>query len=89
MNRQAFVAHLQIDVEVLEVWLAQGWLVPSDGVEPQFSDADIARAKLIGELKGGLGVNDPGIDVILHLLDQLHGFRRAFEGLHQNLREPR
>ena len=90
MNRQTFVAHLQIEVEVLEFWLDQKWLAPADGgVEPQFTDADIARAQLIRELKGGLGVNDPGIDVILHLLDQLHGFRRAFEGLQQNLLEPR
>ncbi|MBN9354419.1 MAG: hypothetical protein J0H04_10740, partial [Hyphomicrobium denitrificans] len=28
-------------------------------------------------LKGGIGVNDEGVSVVLHLLDQLHGLRRT------------
>ena len=37
----------------------------------------------------GMGVNEPGIDVILHLLDQLHGVRQALEGVNASLRDPR
>jgi chaperone modulatory protein CbpM len=51
-----------------------------------FSDIDVARARLIQELKNGFGVNDEGVDIILHLLDQLHGFRRAFEDLHEGVK---
>jgi len=49
-----------------------------------FSDMDVARARLIRDLKIDLGVNDEGVDVILHLLDQLHGLRRVLEALHKN-----
>ena len=49
-----------------------------------FSDMDVARAHLIRDLKGDFGVNDEGVDIILHLVDQLHGLRRAFAQLHRN-----
>ena len=95
MNRQTFLAHLSIETHTLEVWIAQEWLVPRHAereradTEPHFSDADLARARLIQHLKAGMGVNDEGIDVILHLLDQLHGVRQAFEGLHASLGQER
>ena len=41
-----------------------------------FSEVDLARARLIRDLKVDLGVNDDGIAIVLHLLDQLHGLRR-------------
>jgi chaperone modulatory protein CbpM len=37
----------------------------------------------VQNLKSEFGVNDEGIDVILHLLDQLHGLRGAFMQLHK------
>jgi chaperone modulatory protein CbpM len=46
---------------------------------------DVARAHLIQDLKADLGVNDEGVDVILHLVDQLHGLRRAMAQLHENM----
>ena len=83
MNRQEFLASLEVEVHTLEFWLEQEWLIPAQvSAEPSFSDTDVARGRLIRELKTGFGVNDEGVDIILHLLDQLHGFRRAFEDLH-------
>lgn len=52
------------------------------GSTRQFSDADLARALLIHDLKVDLGVNDQGIAVILHLLDQLHGLRCLVRDIH-------
>ena len=46
---------------------------------------DVARARLIGNLQTDLGVNDEGVDIILHLLDQLHGLRRALNQMHKDL----
>ena len=90
MDRHAFLTHLSIETTTLEVWLEQEWLVPQQAhTEPQFSDADLARARLIQHLGSGMGVNDAGIDVILHLLDQLHGMRRAFAGLNESFGETR
>jgi len=48
-----------------------------------FSDADVARAQLIGDLKNDLGINDEGVGVVLNLVDQVHGLRRVLtEVLH-------
>ena len=95
INRETFLTHLSIETHTLEVWIEQEWLVPrpaperAAGTDVHFTDADVARARLIQHLRAGMGVNDEGIDVILHLLDQLHGVRQAFEGLHESLGQER
>ncbi|WP_454819367.1 chaperone modulator CbpM [Labrys neptuniae] len=88
MNKQEFLASSGIQVQTLEVWLEQRWLIPRPtptGV--QFTEIDIARARLIHELKNDIGANDEGIDVILHLMDQLHGLRQALAQLRGDMQE--
>lgn len=79
-----------IRIETLDLWVEQEWLAPaSASEEARFSEIDAARVRLILELKNDFGANDAGIDVILHLMDQLHGMRRAFESLKTELqRQP-
>jgi chaperone modulatory protein CbpM len=85
MNKQEFLATSGLQVQTLDLWLEQQWLVPEQTTAGMsFSDMDIARARLIRDLKTDLGVNDEGVDVILHLVDQLHGLRRALEQLHKD-----
>jgi chaperone modulatory protein CbpM len=89
MTRQEFLVSANVQGEILEFWLEQQWLIPQqtpDGTA--FSEADLARARFISDLKAGLGVNDEGIDVVLHLVDQLHGLRRALEEVHRGNRPP-
>src|SRR5262249_12254478 len=50
------------------------------------SDIDLARARLIRDLREDFGVNDEGISVILHLVDQMHGLRRSMQGLLDEMR---
>lgn len=88
MNMQEFLACSGVDAPTLEFWLEQRWLIPEQTSAGQnFSDRDIARARLVQNLKSEFGVNDEGIDVILHLLDQLHGLRSAFMQLHGDMRD--
>jgi chaperone modulatory protein CbpM len=88
MNKQEFLTNAGLQVQTLELWLDQRWLIADQASdEMTFSDADVARARLIRDLKGDFGVNDEGVDVILHLVDQLHGLRGAFEQLHRNIKE--
>jgi chaperone modulatory protein CbpM len=54
-----------------------------------FSDVDLARAQLIRDLREDLGVNDEGVAVILHLLDQMHGLRGSMQGLLAEMRDAR
>jgi chaperone modulatory protein CbpM len=88
MNKLEFLAHAGLEAQTLDIWLEQRWLVPDQtSTGMNFSEMDVARAHLIRDLKSDLGVNDEGVDVILHLLDQLHGLRRALEHLHRDLPE--
>jgi chaperone modulatory protein CbpM len=77
MEAEKFVVHAKIDVRTLETWVEAGWLVPGR-VEGHlhYSEVDLARAHLINDL-GGLGVNEAGVPIVLDLVDQLHGLRRA------------
>lgn len=88
MDKQTFLACSGLQVQTLELWLEQQWLVPEqDSSGANFSDLEVARVRLIQELKADFGVNDEGIDVILHLMDQLHGLRRVLAELHEGIRE--
>jgi chaperone modulatory protein CbpM len=63
-----------IEEEHFLQYIRNEWIVP---VGPsQLDEEDIARARLISELQEVFGVNDEGIPIILHLLDQLYS-RRA------------
>jgi chaperone modulatory protein CbpM len=90
MDKNEFLTSSGLEVQTLEVWLEQQWLIPeqtSSGMN--FSAVDVARAHLIRDLKSDFGVNDEGVDVILHLVDQIHGLRRAMAQLHEDMKGAR
>jgi chaperone modulatory protein CbpM len=65
-----------LDVETLEVWIAQDWVRPRrQGGSPVFEEIDVARLRLILELRDEMAVGEPAIPVVLSLLDQLHATR--------------
>ncbi len=81
METREFIVQSRLDAQVLEAWVAAGWLLPrQDGATRDFSDVDLSRAQLIHDLEG-LGVNDEGIPIILDLIDQVHGLRRMLRDL--------
>jgi chaperone modulatory protein CbpM len=80
LKRTEFMARANVDENTLEMWLAEQWLLPIQTAEDEaFSDADLARAQLIQELRRDFGVNEAGVSVALHLLDQIHGLRAALQ----------
>ena len=85
MDRQEFLIRARIDFEVIDLWVEAGWLAPgiAGGIH---SEIDLARTRLIRDLTVDLGVNDEGVPIILGLIDQLHGLRRAFGELLVTLR---
>src|SRR6267378_5236662 len=81
METGEFLVHARLDAQVLETWIAAGWLAPRRrGETRDFSDIDVARVSLILDLRK-LGVNDEGIPVVLDLIDQVHGLRRMLREL--------
>lgn len=89
MDKQSFLSGAGLQVQTLEIWIERQWLIPEEShTGASFSDRDIARARLIQQLTSDLGVNDEGVDVILHLMDQLHGLRRALSDARDSVRGP-
>jgi chaperone modulatory protein CbpM len=77
MRTREFLLATRLHASALEAWVEAGWLMPrrdEDAVD--FSDADLARARLIRDLQHDMGVNEEGIPIILDLIDQLHGLRQ-------------
>lgn len=76
------LAYARIDRATLELWIDENWIAPEHlGDERIFSEIDLARARLIGELVQDMGVNHEGVGVILDLIDQVHNLRRLVAGL--------
>ena len=65
---------LRLEATMVEYCVSIGWIAPQ---APDYSEADLARACLIRDLREAMGVNDEGVGVALDLLDQIHGLRRA------------
>ena len=64
MNKQEFLTCAGLEMQTLDLWLEQRWLIPDQTFGGlNFSDVDLARARLIQDLKTGFGVNNEGIDV--------------------------
>lgn len=85
MTRQEFLISANLGEQTLEFWLERRWLIPDETApEVRFSECDIARAGLIQELQRDFGVNDAGIELVLHLMDQLHGARQALSLLRES-----
>ena len=60
----------------LTVWIERGWVVPESADSGWvFQDIDIARVRLIHDLRRRMDVNDDAIPLILSLLDQIHDLR--------------
>lgn len=90
MSKKEFLLRANLQEQTLEFWLEQRWLIPKDeAAEVSFSECDMARASLIQELQQDFGVNDPGIEIVLHLMDQLHGTRRMLSLLRETPLKPR
>jgi chaperone modulatory protein CbpM len=84
---QEFLLRARLEHHSLEMFISAGWIIPPQ-TEPElmFSDVDLARAQLIRDLREDLGVNDEGVSVVLHLIDQMHGLRRSMQDLLEEMR---
>jgi chaperone modulatory protein CbpM len=88
IKEREFLERAHLDRGTLQVWVREEWIVPARAdPEPEFTEMDLARARLIHDLKHNMGVNDEGLGVILHLIDQMHGLRRALGEALASMRE--
>jgi DNA-binding transcriptional MerR regulator len=75
VSRTAFRVLAGVTDAELSLWEREEFIVPvsrADSVEdPLYDTSALRRARLIRTLAEELDVNLPGIDIILHLLDQM------------------
>jgi len=89
IDLEEFLAQSGIDGATMEHWFMRTWIAfPQEAERSEISEIDAARAVFIRDLKNDMGVNDEGIDVVLHLVDQVHGLRRALTILRKELGAP-
>jgi chaperone modulatory protein CbpM len=85
MKSFAVVAGLftNITAPVIQDWVARGW-VHAEGASPEewvFAEIDIARIRLIRELRVDLDVDEGAVPLVLSLLDQVYDLRRTLKAM--------
>ncbi|GAB4258428.1 MAG: hypothetical protein Kow0013_00240 [Pararhodobacter sp.] len=66
----------------LRLWVEAGWVRPAlaeDG--PRFDELDVARLRLLCDLRKDMALSAQAIPVILTLIDRLHQTRRDLHAL--------
>ena len=72
----------KLTVAELRVWCEAGWVAPARGeAGPIFDEVDLARIRLVCQLRDDLDLDEGAIPVVLSLVDQLYGVRRELRAL--------
>ena len=68
----------------LRAWIDEGWVRPERqrGVLI-FREIDVARVRLIHDLRRDLAIGDEALPVVLNLLDQLYAMRRRLRAVNE------
>jgi chaperone modulatory protein CbpM len=77
MRIEAVVALIgDLDTVELTGWVERGWVQPDAAGEVwEFHEIDIARIRLIRDLRRGMDVGEDAIPLVLSLLDQVYELR--------------
>lgn len=76
------VSEVEVGGAELTVWIEQNWVLPVEKEGRYFFDTtDVARVRLIAELRRDMGVNEEAMPVVLRLLDQVYSLRHALANL--------
>lgn len=66
-----------LQAEELRRWIAERWVRPeSEPTGYVFHEVDVARVRLIRELRYELAIDEEALPVVLGLLDQVYALRR-------------
>ena len=80
------VAALFSDLTTVELitWVERGWVIPdAAGSGFEFREVDVARVRLIHDLRHGMDIGEDAVPLVLSLLDQVYDLRSR---LHSVLR---
>ncbi|SRR5579883_396528 len=85
MNFEAVIRTVgSLDAAELRRWIAEHWVRPEAAAEGYlFHEVDVARIRLIIELRRDLAIDDEALPVVLHLLDQVYALRRRLRAAYE------
>ncbi|HET7883122.1 MAG TPA: hypothetical protein VFL55_19715 [Acetobacteraceae bacterium] len=66
----------------LTAWVERGWVIPdADGPVLEFHEIDVARVRLIRDLRGGMELGEDAVPLVLSLLDQVYELRSRLKSV--------
>jgi chaperone modulatory protein CbpM len=78
------VTALFSDLTTVELvhWVEQGWVVPdSEGADFVFREIDVARVRLIHDLRHDMAIAEDAVPLVLSLLDQVYELRSGMRAI--------
>lgn len=89
MDERGVVARVQrLTMRELRLWVREGWVRPAQGeAGPVFDELDVARIRLLCDLRKEMALPTSALPPVLALIDQLHRTRRDLRRLTEALDE--
>lgn len=72
----------EVTADELTDWIERGWVLPA-GEPPDwvFAEIDVARIRLLRDLRHAMGVEEETLPLVLSLLDQIYDLRRGLRAV--------
>ncbi|HKL68293.1 MerR family transcriptional regulator [Salibaculum sp.] len=89
MDERSVVAEVRrVTLRELRLWVREGWVQPAQGERgPAFDEVDVARIRLLCDLRKEMALPADALPVVLTLIDRLHETRRDLRDLTKALEE--
>lgn len=89
MDERSVVARVErLTLRELRLWVREGWVRPAmSDTGPVFDELDIARIRLLCDLRKEMALPTDALSPILTLMDHLHNARRDLRRLTEALDE--
>ena len=89
LDERTVVARIErLTLRELRLWVREGWVRPAQGERgPVFDDIDVARLRLLCDLRKDMALPADVLPTVLTLIDQLHRTRRDLRRLTEALDE--
>jgi len=66
----------------LIAWVERGWVIPDTvGSGFEFREIDVARVRLVHDLRRGMDIGEDAMPLVLSLLDQVYELRSRLKSL--------
>lgn len=63
-------------------WVEQGWVIPdAEGTVYVFGEIDVARVRLIHDLRRDMDLGEDAVPMVLSLLDQIYELRSQLKAV--------